>query len=57
MAAELVDRLPRTPEEFEQFIDRGYELAKKMSWDAVARDYILPGIHRVTKQQHLKQIA
>src|SRR5688572_12772023 len=43
VAAELIDRLPRTPEEFEQFIDRGHALAEKMSWDAVARDYIVPG--------------
>ena len=57
VAAELIDRLPRTPEEFEQFIDRGHALAEKMSWDAVARDYIVPGITQATKAQRLKQIA
>jgi hypothetical protein len=57
VANELIQRLPRTPEEFQQFIDRGHALAENMSWDAVARDYIVPGIMRATKAQRLKQIA
>jgi hypothetical protein len=57
VAGELVTRLPRTPEEFVEYIDRGYALAQKMSWDVVARDYILPGIDRATKAQRLRQIA
>jgi len=57
VANELVERLPRTPAEFEQFIERGYALAQKMSWDVVARDYVLPGITRAAKAQRLKQIA
>src|SRR2546423_2335102 len=57
VAAELFDRLPRTPEQFEQFIERGYNLAQQMSWDVVARDYVVPGIQRATKAQRLKQIA
>ncbi len=57
VATELIKRLPRTPAEFEQFIERGHELASKMSWDVVARDYVLPGIHRACRAQRLKQIA
>jgi len=57
VAMELIERLPRTPAEFEQFIARGYALAQKMSWDIVARDYVLPGIARAAKAQRLKQIA
>lgn len=57
VALELMDRLPRTPQEFEQYIARGYDLAMHMSWDAVARDYVLPGIMRAAKAQRLKQIA
>jgi hypothetical protein len=57
VAADLMERLPRTPAEFEQFIERGYALAQKMSWDVVARDYVLPGIARAGKAQRLKQIA
>jgi hypothetical protein len=57
VAIDLIDRLPRTPAEFEQFIERGYALAQKMSWDVVARDYVLPGIARASKAQRLRQIA
>jgi hypothetical protein len=57
VARELMERLPRSPAEFEQFIERGYALANKMSWDVVARDFILPGILRATKHQRLRQIA
>jgi hypothetical protein len=57
VARELLERLPRTPGEFEEFIDRGYDLAKHMSWDVVARDFVLPGIARAGKAQRLAQIA
>ena len=43
VAAELVARLPKTQADSDAFLARGYDLAKQMSWDAVARDYILPG--------------
>lgn len=57
VAADLINRLPRTPQEFDQFIQRGYELATHMSWDAVAENYLLPGFERAVKAQRLKQIA
>jgi hypothetical protein len=57
VAGELLSLLPRTPKEFEPFIERGYELAQKMSWDVVARDYVLPGIQRATRANRLQQIA
>ncbi|MGH7213244.1 MAG: hypothetical protein ACREIT_00465 [Tepidisphaeraceae bacterium] len=57
VAKDLIDRLPRTPHEFEQFIDRGHKLAEQMSWDVVAREYVLPGIARASKASRLKQIA
>lgn len=57
VAAELFERLPRNPAEFEKYIERGFALAKKMSWDAVAREYVVPGIQRASKANRLKQIA
>lgn len=57
VADELFKRLPRTPAEFAEYIARGHELAQKMSWDVVARDYVLPGVLRAAKAQRLKQIA
>jgi hypothetical protein len=57
VAKELVKRLPRTPAEFEPFLDRGFEIASRMSWDAVAREYVVPGIQRACKATRLRQIA
>jgi hypothetical protein len=57
VSGELLSRLPRSPQEFEPFIERGYALAQQMSWDVVARDYVLPGIQRATKASRLQQIA
>jgi hypothetical protein len=57
VARELMQRLPRSPKEFEASIERGYELATHMSWDAVARDYIVPGIERACRAHKLAQIA
>ena len=57
VARDLLDRLPRTPAEFDAFIDRGHKLAEQMSWDLVAREYVLPGIQRAVRAQRLRQIA
>lgn len=57
VARQLMDRLPRTPAEFEPFLERGYELAQQMSWDAVARDYVLPGIARASRAQRLRRVV
>jgi hypothetical protein len=57
IARDLVDRLPRTPAQFAEFIDRGYDLATHMSWDAVAENYIVPGIERACRQHKLAKIA
>jgi hypothetical protein len=46
VAKELIKRLPRTPKAMEAQLDRGYAIAHKMSWDAVAREYVVPGIQR-----------
>jgi hypothetical protein len=57
VASELLSRLPNSAKEMEPFVDRGYALATKMSWDVVARDYVLPGIDRACRAQRLRQIA
>jgi hypothetical protein len=57
VATELFDRLPKSPADFESFLQRGYDLAQNMSWDAVARDYLLPGIERTIKHKRLAQIV
>jgi hypothetical protein len=57
VADELIKRLPRTPADFARFIDRGHALAQKMSWEAVAREYVVPGIQRATKTREFQSIV
>lgn len=47
----IVNRLPRTPRDKEACIRRGYELADRMSWDVVARDYFLPAVESVASRR------
>jgi glycosyltransferase involved in cell wall biosynthesis len=51
VAEELYKRLPTTEAGFARIIDAGYELAHNMSWEAVARDYVLPGIQRALQRE------
>jgi hypothetical protein len=48
VAAEILDRLPTTPEQKAEFVRRGYELARQMSWDVIARDYFLTAMRDIT---------
>ena len=57
VAKDLIERLPRTPQEFEGFIERGHKLAEGMSWDVVAKDYVIPGIDRACAAKRMSQIA
>jgi hypothetical protein len=44
VASEVLKRLPCDRKHHEAFIRSGYELASKMSWEVVVRDYLLPVI-------------
>ncbi|MGC8624017.1 MAG: hypothetical protein ACP5I8_03710 [Phycisphaerae bacterium] len=44
VAAEINRRLPRTESQFSRLLQQGYQLAARMSWEVVARDYVLPGV-------------
>lgn len=57
VAAELVKRLPKTPAEINAYLDRGFKLAKQMSWDVVAKDYVLPGFKIASEAKRVKQLA
>jgi hypothetical protein len=52
VAAELMKRLPRTPADFQGYVDRGHGLAEKMSWNAVATEYVVPGLKRAALRSH-----
>jgi hypothetical protein len=55
VAVELMKRLPRTPADFQSSADRGHALAEKMSWNAVAREYVVPGLKRVAQRSYRKE--
>ncbi len=57
VAKQIIQTIPKTPQEFEPLIERGFELASQMSWDAVARNYVVPGILRASKTHRVKLIA
>ncbi len=48
VAGEILERLPTTLDEKAAFVRRGYDLARQMSWDVIARDYFLPAVHDIT---------
>jgi len=52
IAEDLYTRLPSTEAHLAKMIEQGYELAKHMSWEVVARDFVLPGIERAIARQH-----
>jgi hypothetical protein len=46
IAEKLHKRLPRSPADFDRLIASGAKLGQEMNWDAVSRNYILPGLER-----------
>jgi hypothetical protein len=46
VAAELFRRLPRTQDDIARLMASGAKLGAEMSWDAVAKNYVLPGMER-----------
>lgn len=57
VAEDLYTQLPKTEEQFAKMIDSGYELARNMSWEVVAKDYVLPGFERALARPAPKQTA
>ena len=46
-ARTIADRLPKSRKETEALLERGQAIADRMSWDVVARDYLLPGLYKL----------
>jgi hypothetical protein len=49
VAAEILGRLSNEPDRRRAMIDRGYELARQMSWEVVCTDYLLPVLQEITQ--------
>ena len=46
IAAKLLGRLPRKPRDVEDMLRDGYNIASRMSWEVVVKDYFLPGLEK-----------
>ncbi len=50
VAGRIFKTLPRDEQAMRSLMESGYELARRMSWDVVAEDYVLPGINDVCRR-------
>jgi hypothetical protein len=46
VALQIAKRLPQEKASAQQILTQGYSLSQQMSWEVVARDYLLPGLAR-----------
>jgi hypothetical protein len=44
VAGEIINKLPLDEAAMERMLQSGYDLARHMGWDEVARQYVLPAI-------------
>lgn len=56
VAKELCSRLPENDEEMKLLIASGYDMAKHMSWDAVAKNYVLKSIRTALQSKRCKEV-
>ncbi len=49
-AQTIFERLPQNESDIGRLIERGADTARRMSWEVVARDYLLPGLRRATER-------
>ncbi|MCC7262888.1 MAG: hypothetical protein IT369_10235 [Candidatus Latescibacteria bacterium] len=47
LARALAQRLPRGPRQSERLLAEGYQTAKRMSWERVVQEYLLPALQRI----------
>ncbi len=57
IANEIFRRLPRKAVHFEANLQQGYALARRMSWEVVAKDYVLPGIERAIANARTREYS
>lgn len=57
VAREILDRLPENTTQERELIRSGYELARRMSWDAVAETFIFPAIQKACARRCLQIVT
>jgi hypothetical protein len=53
LAAELIERLPRSDERMAELINTGAELAAQMSWENVVTRFLMPALERTEQLSDL----
>ena len=56
VALEICARLPKNDAETASMIESGYDLAKHMSWEVVANNYVLKGLRKAVQKTRQGQI-
>jgi glycosyltransferase involved in cell wall biosynthesis len=60
VAAQVADKimagLPVGDAAIDKMLKEGYRLASQMSWEVVARDYVLPGMDRALAETHVERV-
>ncbi|MCK4959946.1 MAG: hypothetical protein KAT00_11110, partial [Planctomycetes bacterium] len=55
VALEICARLGKNDEEIAGMIDTGYELASHMSWEMVAKNYVLKSLEKAAQKDHRRK--
>jgi hypothetical protein len=56
IAKKIVSQLAKSESEIENVIQKGFELAKNMSWDVVVKNYMLPSLEKALSKQRPQSI-
>ena len=57
VADQIVQNLPADDHARQAMLARGHQMAARMSWDVVARDYFLPAIDRACRRHTVLEVA
>jgi len=51
VARRIAESLPQNEKAMQKLLTNGYELGRRMSWEVVARDYLVPGLRRAATER------
>ncbi len=57
IAGEVMSRLPQDQADAEQILQAGYHLSREMSWETVARDYLLPSLAAARSNRDIRPMS
>ncbi len=50
VARQIMERLPKNSTEMQALLDKGQVVGRRMSWDVVINEYLLPGLENATRR-------